>query len=72
MVVEKINKKKITVSFSGAVGKKGLDIIKNCIEEIELNGVPKKVPQRLINEISREINKSAWVKLKKKRNIETT
>ena len=72
MVVEKIDKEKITVSFSGAVGKKGLDIIKNCMEEIELNGALKKVPQRVINEISGEINKSAWAKLNKKRNIETT
>jgi hypothetical protein len=72
MVVEKIDKEKITVSLSGAVGKKGLDIIKNCMEEIELNGAPKKVPQRAINEISHEINKSAWKKLKKKRNMATT
>jgi hypothetical protein len=69
MVVEKLDKEKITVSFSGSVGKKGLDIIKTCIEDIEKNGVPKKVPQRVINELSRGINKKVWERIKTERNI---
>lgn len=69
MVVEKLNKEKITVSFSGAVGKKGLDIIKTCIEDIEKNGVPKKVSQNVINELSKEINKKVWERIKTERNI---
>lgn len=69
MVVEKLDKEKITVSFSGAVGKKGLDIIKTCIENIEKNGVPKKVSQKVINELSREINKKVWERIKTERNI---
>ena len=69
MVVEKLDKEKITVSFSGSVGKKGLDIIKTCIEDIEKNGVPKKVSQKVINELSREINKKVWERIKTERNI---
>ena len=69
MVVKTLNKEKITVSFSGAVGKKGLDIIKTCIENIEKNSVPKKVSQKVINELSREINKKVWERIKTERNI---
>ena len=69
MVVEKLDKEKITVSFSGSVGKKGLDFIKTCIEDIEKNGVPKKVSQKVINELSREINKKVWERIKTERNI---
>ena len=69
MVVETLNKEKITVSFSGAVGKKGLDIIKTCIENIEKNSVPKKVSQKVISELSREINKKVWERIKTERNI---
>ena len=57
------------VSFSGAVVKKGLDIIKTCIEDVEKNGVPKKVPKKGINELSREINKKVWARIKIERNI---
>ena len=71
MTVEKLGKEKITVSFSGAVGKKGLNSIKKYVEFIEANGAPKKkVLQSIINKLSREINKSAWEKLKKKRGID--
>ncbi len=69
MVVEKLGKQKIVVSFSGAVGRRGLNIIKNCIEDIEKNGVPKKVPQAAINKLSKEINKSVWDRIKAERNI---
>ncbi len=69
MVVEKLDKEKITVSFSGTVGKKGLDIIKTCIEDIEKNGVPKRVSKKVINELSREINKKIWERIKIERNI---
>ena len=70
MTVEKLGKEKITVSFSGAVGKKGLNSIKNYIEIIEANGAPKKkVPQSIINKLSREINKKVWDRIKKERNL---
>lgn len=70
MTIEKSDKEKITVSFSGIVGKKGLNSIKKYIEIIESNGVPqKKVPQRVINKLSREINKDIWDRIKKERNL---
>ncbi len=70
MIIEKLDKEKITVSFSGVVGKKGLNSIKNYIEAIEANGLPKKkVPQRIINKLSREINKKVWDRIKKERNL---
>lgn len=71
MTVEKLGKEKIVVSFSGIVGKKGLNSIKKYIEIIEADGAPKKkVPQSVINKLSREINKNAWEKLKKKRGLD--
>jgi hypothetical protein len=70
MVVEKIDKEKITVSFSGVVGKKGLNYIKKYIEVIEANGLPKKkAPQKVINKLSRAINKKIWDKIKEERNL---
>ena len=70
MTVEKLGKEKITVSFSGIVGKKGLDSIKKYIEIIEANEAPKKkVPQSVINKLSREINKKVWDRIKIERNL---
>ena len=70
MTVEKLGKEKITVSFSGIVGKKGLDSIKKYIEIIEANEAPKKkVPQSVINKLSREINKKVWDRIKMERNL---
>ena len=67
MVVEKLDKEKITVSFSGAVGKKGLNSIKKYIEFLEANGIPKKkeVSVRIIKDLSDEVNKVASEKFKK-------
>jgi len=70
MIIEKSGKEKITISFSNNVGKKGLDSIKKYIEIIEANGAPKKkVPQSVINKLSREINKNIWDRIKKERNL---
>jgi hypothetical protein len=70
MTIEKLGKEKITVSFSGIVGKKGLDSIKKYIEIIEANGAPKKkVPQSVINKLSREINNKVWDRIKMERNL---
>ena len=70
MTVEKLGKEKIVVSFSGIVGKKGLDSIKKYIEIIEADGAPKKkVPQSVINKLSRVVNKKAWDRIKKERNL---
>ena len=71
MVVEKLDKKKITISFSGAVGKKGLNDIKEYIEFLEANGVPKKklIPKSVIKKLSDEINKAASARFKKAKGI---
>ena len=70
MVVEKLGKEKITVSFSGAVGKTGLSRIKKYIEIVEASDMPvKKVPQKVINKLSREMNQKIWDRIKKERNL---
>ena len=67
MVVEKLDKEKITVSFSGSVGRKGLNSIKKYIEFLEAYGIPKKkeVSVRIIKGLSDEVNKAAAEKFKK-------
>jgi hypothetical protein len=67
MVVEKISKEKITVSFSGTVGRKGLNSIKKYIEFLEATGIPRKkeISPASIKKISDEINRSAAEKFKK-------
>lgn len=72
MVVEKKDKEKITVSFSGSVGKDGLLKIKSFIEFFEKNkGLKKKkVPQSTINKLADEINEAAWKKFKKAKGLQ--
>ena len=70
MTVDKLGKEKIVVSFSGIVDKKGLKSIKKYIEIIEADGAQKKkVPESVINKLSRAINKKAREKLKEKRGL---
>lgn len=70
MTVDKLGKGKIVVSFSGIVDKKGLNSIKKYIEIIEADGAQKKkVPESVINKLSRAINKKAMEKLKEKRGL---
>ncbi len=67
VVVEKITKEKITISFSGTVGKKGLSNIKKYIEFLEASSIErrKEVSSAIIKKLSDEINKSAAEKFKK-------
>ena len=71
MIIEKKTKDKITVSFSGNVGKTGLESIKNYIEFLEKgNRVKrKKVSQSTINKLADEVTAAAWQRLKKERGI---
>jgi hypothetical protein len=71
MVIVSKNKDKITVTFSGSVGKEGLALIKDYIEFLEKSDVPrrKKVPQSVINKLADEINEAAWKKFKKARGL---
>jgi hypothetical protein len=71
MIVKEKTKDKITISFSGRVGKEGLARIKDYIEFLEKSGIPrrKKVPQSVINKLADEINEAAWKKFKKAKGI---
>ncbi|AXY77710.1 hypothetical protein D3H65_28650 [Paraflavitalea soli] len=71
MIIEKKTRDKITVSFSGSIGKTGLESIKNYIEFLEKGneGKKKKVSQATINKLSDEVTAAAWQRLKKERGI---
>ena len=71
MVVLSKNKEKITVSFSGDVGKEGLTHIKSYIEFLERNKryKKKKVSQKIINKLADEVTEAAWQKLKQKKGL---
>jgi predicted phosphoadenosine phosphosulfate sulfurtransferase len=65
-----IDKDYVTVRVPKRIGTSGIRRIKEYIQFLENNGgVPKKVSQKTIDEISRKINKEAWNKLKKKRGL---
>lgn len=72
MVIEKMDEEKITVSFSGKVGKDGLKQIKQYIEYLEkASTLPKvKVPKATINKIADEIKQGAWERFKKAKGLE--
>jgi hypothetical protein len=68
MATEVIDKDFITIKVSKKIGATGIKRVKDFVKSLEsANGKPKKVNQKLINELSREINKAAWEKLKRKR-----
>ena len=71
MIVKEKTKDKITISFSGSVGKEGLARIRDYIEFLEKSGVPprKKVSQSVINKLADEVNEAAWKKFKKAKGI---
>lgn len=71
MVVEKLDKDKITISFSRKIGSSGIKRIKEYINFLEKASTVKikKVPQSTINAISDEITEAAWKKSKKKRGV---
>ncbi len=70
MASEIIDKDYVTIKIPKRIGTDGIKKVKDYIQFLEVNGgVPKKVSQKTINEISRKINKDAWIKLKKKRGL---
>ena len=71
MLLESMDKSKVTVSFSRKVGSSGIKKIKEYIEFLELNaGAPKrKVPKAVINKLAGEITKAAWGKFKKAKGL---
>ena len=71
VIIEKMSKEKITVSFSGIVGRKGLSSIKKYIEFLEASGIPsaQETQASTIKKLSEDVSKSAWDKFRKKHSI---
>lgn len=71
MIVKEKTKEKITISFSGSVGKEGFNSIKNYIEFLEKNATPKRknTPQSVINKLADEVTAAAWKKFRKAKGI---
>lgn len=71
MVVEKKNKELITITFSGKVGTKGLNRIKDFVELVELksSSPKKKIPKSVIKKLADEVTTSAWERIKKERGL---
>lgn len=72
MIVEGRNREKITVSFSGSVGREGLKSIKNYIEFLE-KAKPisrKKIPQSTINKLADNVTASTWKRIRKEKKLE--
>jgi endonuclease III-like uncharacterized protein len=71
MIVEKLDKDKVTISFSKKIGNTGIKRIKEYIEFLEKASAlkMKKVPQSTINKLADEITASGWAKFKKKRGL---
>ena len=68
MTVEITDKDFVTIKVSKKIGPAGIKRVKDFVKSLETNnGKPKKLNQKIINELSREINKAAWEKLKQKR-----
>ena len=72
MIVESMNKSKITISFSRKVGSAGIKRIKQYIEMLELDaGAPKKkISKTAVKKIADEIAQSGWAKFKKERGLD--
>ena len=71
MIEETKDNEYISIRISKKVGAAGINRVKNYVKFLEINSTiaKKKVPQSVINKLSREINKSAWEKFKKARGI---
>ena len=68
MATELVEKNFVTIKISKKIGTVGINRVKAFIKSLEAdNGKPKKLNQKIINELSREISKAAWEKLKQKR-----
>ncbi len=68
MATELSEKDFITIKVSKKIGIAGINRVKAFVKSLEADNVkPKKLNQKIINELSREISKAAWEKLKQKR-----
>ena len=65
-----LDKEFVTIKVPKSIGAAGIKQIKEFAKRVQTNKIsPKKVPQKIINELSREINAKAWERLKQKRGI---
>jgi hypothetical protein len=71
MATQTLDKDYVTIKVPKNIGAARIKRIKEYAKSVEeeKNTPVKKVPQRLINELSREINAKAWEKLKAKRGL---
>ena len=70
MTVEVIDKDYIVIKVSKKIGTEGINRIKAFVKSLEADtGKPKKLNQKIINELSREINKAASARFKKAKGI---
>ncbi len=70
MPTETLTKDYVTIKIPKSIGTAKIKRIKEYAKAVENEkGNLKKVPQRIINELSREINAKAWERLKAKRGL---
>lgn len=71
MATQTVDKDYVTIKVPKSIGAARIKRIKEyaLAVEKEKSAPVKKVPQRIINELSREINAKAWEKLKAKRGL---
>ncbi len=71
MATETLDKDYITIKVPRSIGAARIKRIKDYAKYVqEEKSVPvKKVPQRIINELSREINAKVWERIKKERGL---
>ena len=70
MATELIEKDFVTIKVSKKIGTTGINRVKAFVKSLEADsGKPKKLNQKIINELSREINKAASARFKKAKGI---
>ena len=70
MTAEVIDRDYIVIKVSKKIGTEGINRIKAFVKSLEADtGKPKKLNQKIINELSREINKAALARFKKAKGI---
>ena len=62
-----LEKEYVTIKVPKSIGAAGIKQIKEFAKRVETNKISiKKVPQKIINELSREINAKAWDRILEK------
>jgi hypothetical protein len=71
MATETLTKDYVTIKISKSIGAARIKRIKEyaLAVEKEKTAPVRKVPQRIINELSREINAKVWERIKKERGL---